>query len=262
MLSLSVSSWEADRFHVSLSKMLSLFFACLLLLIWGLFRWNTFMAVLANTVNHVSSHDESMTHQQLTTNCATEQQNEYFRINGNGVTQLSASIPVSESIQQDHLHCAEHSRTEAVTISAQCCSGTLQNLSTTILACSWGVLCCVALHCSACPCVSCAVQDMLCTMHWKVCDHPPYILDLLLCYFHVFSSHKDLLKGCRFGLGEDVDAMVMQCSSSSEGSSCEQSPAAVVAVGYLPHCLWGIFLMSSTSCPRAVPDQISFEQTS
>lgn len=43
------------------------------------------------------------------------------------------------------------------------------------------------------------VQDMLHSMCWKVLRHPPNSPDLSVCIFHVFSTLKIALKGCRFG---------------------------------------------------------------
>jgi hypothetical protein len=68
----------------------------------------------------------------------------------------------------------------------------------------------VMLHDNAFSHVACTVQETLCSMHWKVLDHTTYSLNLSPCDFHVFSSLKKALKGCRFGLGEDVEAMMVQ----------------------------------------------------
>jgi hypothetical protein len=87
-----------------------------------------------------------------------------------------------------------------ITINARCYCGTLQDLSTTIerqrpSTFMRGV---IMLHDNACPHVACTVRDTLCSTYWKVLDHPPYILDLTPCDFHLFDPLKKVLKGHRF----------------------------------------------------------------
>jgi hypothetical protein len=75
----------------------------------------------------------------------------------------------------------------------------------------------IELHTSACSHVVCIVQDTLCFVCWKVLDHPTYSLDMLQCDFHVFNPFKKALKGCRLGLGADVEAVMVQWFQQEPG---------------------------------------------
>jgi hypothetical protein len=102
----------------------------------------------------------------------------------------------------------------------------------------------IVLHDNICPHVACTVQDTLCSMRWKVLDHPLYGPDLSLCDFHVFSPLRKVLKGRRLETDEDVKATVVPTAAHGVLYGLDQSAGA--SVGRLSQLPWGIFFMAST----------------
>jgi hypothetical protein len=64
---------------------------------------------------------------------------------------------------------------------------------------------------------------------------------------HVFSSPKKVLKGCKFGLDEDIKGIL------SRGD-----PLVGVSMERQPQHSWEQFLTTSTPSSRTIPEQFSF----
>jgi histone-lysine N-methyltransferase SETMAR len=75
----------------------------------------------------------------------------------------------------------------------------------------------IVLHDNTRLLVACTVWNTMCSMLWKVSDHSPYSLDLSPCDFHVFGPLKKVLKGHKFGLEEDIKAVVVQWFQQQPG---------------------------------------------
>jgi hypothetical protein len=59
------------------------------------------------------------------------------------------------------------------------------------------------------PWVICIGQDIQCSLCWKVLDHLPSSLDPSTCDIDMFKFLKKGVKSHRFGLEEDIKAMVV-----------------------------------------------------
>jgi hypothetical protein len=64
---------------------------------------------------------------------------------------------------------------------------------------------------------------------------------------HVFGSPRKVLKGCKFGLDEDV-----------KGILCRGDPLVGVSMERQPQHSWEQFLTTSTHSARTIPEQLPF----